>query len=200
MNNIIEKNCPRCKEIKEINKFWKDRNNKSGYMSYCIECAKKHVNKWIVNNTTHIKEKNKQKYIKDKSKIDERARQQREKINNDPILLEKHREYNRIRGKKRRLRKEVRDKEKISYQANRIKIISHYSNEENCCECCKEKNIEFLTVDHIDGGGNQHRKKVGNFFAWIKRNNYPSGFRILCINCNFSLGKYGYCPHKVNTL
>lgn len=31
---------------------------------------------------------------------------------------------------------------------------------------------------------------------WLKKNNYPPGFRVLCMNCNFSLGMRGYCPHQ----
>ena len=202
MNNVIEKICTRCKEIKPIANFWKDRTTKTGYMAYCIPCAKSHVNKWVINNQTHIKEANKVKYIKNKAKIDANAKAQREKIKADPELLKKHREYNRVRGIERRKTKDVRDKEKDCYIKNKLRIISHYSNGENCCECCKEKHIEFLTIDHINGGGRKHRKEVGNFFAWVKRNNYPPGFRILCMNCNFALGKFGYCPHNnhLNTL
>ena len=69
------------------------------------------------------------------------------------------------------------------------------------CECCGEKKLEFLTIDHINGGGTKHRKKVGGggaFYYWLRRNNYPSGYRVLCSNCNSSYGSYGYCPHKTN--
>ena len=29
-----------------------------------------------------------------------------------------------------------------------------------------------------------------------QRNNYPVGFRVLCWNCNCSIGMYGECPHQ----
>jgi hypothetical protein len=32
-------------------------------------------------------------------------------------------------------------------------------------------------------------------YLWLKRNNYPTGFRVLCHNCNLAIGFYGYCPH-----
>lgn len=42
--------------------------------------------------------------------------------------------------------------------------------------------------------------KPGNgFMKWLKRNDWPKGFRVLCHNCNSSLGYYGYCPHRRNT-
>jgi hypothetical protein len=69
------------------------------------------------------------------------------------------------------------------------------------CECCGDKNIEFLSIDHIDGGGCQHRKELfgtthGSIYGWLKKSGYPEGYRVLCMNCNFSLGHYGYCPHR----
>ena len=68
------------------------------------------------------------------------------------------------------------------------------------CECCGEHNIEFLVIDHINGGGNKERKanKLGgsSFYRWLAKAGYPAGYRVLCSNCNISLGLYGYCPHK----
>src|ERR1035438_10077304 len=32
----------------------------------------------------------------------------------------------------------------------RLKILSHYSNGIPKCKCCGEKEIQFLTIDHID--------------------------------------------------
>jgi len=78
----------------------------------------------------------------------------------------------------------------------RLEAIAYYGGK---CACCGEIIEEFLTIDHIKGGGTQHRKKVGNgwaFHAWLKRNDYPKGYRVLCWNCNCSRGAYGYCPHK----
>ena len=65
------------------------------------------------------------------------------------------------------------------------------------CSCCGELLLEFLTIDHIDGGGNKHRKSINStFWYWLRNNNYPEGYRVLCMNCNFSRGIYGYCPHE----
>lgn len=68
------------------------------------------------------------------------------------------------------------------------------------CECCGIDDIEFLTIDHTNNDGNNHRKelkqKKQTLYAWLKRNNFPDGFRVLCFNCNCSRGAYGYCPHE----
>lgn len=80
------------------------------------------------------------------------------------------------------------------------KVFAHYGE---ICACCKESQFEFLSIDHIDGGGCQHRKDLGNagrgtqFYRWLIRNNYPEGYRTLCYNCNCAYGFFGYCPHTL---
>lgn len=83
----------------------------------------------------------------------------------------------------------------------RTKVLLHYGNGIIECACCKEKTYEFLSIDHIDGGGRKHRKSIKeNIDRWLIRNNFPEGFRILCHNCNFSEGIYGKCPHKIRKI
>ena len=78
------------------------------------------------------------------------------------------------------------------------KVLSHYCKGDIKCECCGEKILEFLCLDHIEGGGTKHRKSIGisSTYFWIIRNDYPKGFRVLCHNCNQAIGSYGECPHK----
>lgn len=71
------------------------------------------------------------------------------------------------------------------------------------CACCGETHMEFLSIDHIDGKGAEHRRMLtgsrsngSTVYGWLIRNNFPSGFRVLCFNCNFALGHFGYCPHQ----
>jgi hypothetical protein len=67
------------------------------------------------------------------------------------------------------------------------------------CACCGESNYVLLSVDHINGGGQSDRKLHGRgraLYVYLKRLGYPKdGYRLLCHNCNASLGHYGYCPH-----
>lgn len=79
----------------------------------------------------------------------------------------------------------------------RLEVLLHYSEGTLTCQCCREGNVEFLTIDHIDGGGREHRREIYcATYRWLRTNGYPSGYRVLCMNCNFSIGVRGYCPHQ----
>lgn len=79
----------------------------------------------------------------------------------------------------------------------REEVIKHYGVH---CTCCGEKEQQFLTIDHINGGGNKHRRELKasgiNLYRWLKNNNYPEGFRVRCFSCNCAAGIYGMCPHE----
>lgn len=78
----------------------------------------------------------------------------------------------------------------------RLEVLEHYGR---VCACCGESALEFMSIDHVNGGGSKHRKELGlgsRIERWLKHNNFPTGFRILCHNCNQALGHYGYCPHN----
>ena len=83
---------------------------------------------------------------------------------------------------------------KLNARKVRLLAIEKYGS---VCACCSEGRVEFLAIDHINGGGNKHRREVGakNMFWWLKKNNWPSGFRVLCHNCNMAIGFYKKCPH-----
>ena len=80
----------------------------------------------------------------------------------------------------------------------RKEVFNHYGQK---CVCCGETTYEFLVIHHTNGGGNQHRKKVGygtKFYTWLIKNSFPEGYQILCHNCNMAKGFYGECPHDKN--
>ena len=104
------------------------------------------------------------------------------------------------RSTRRRKERPIERKIHRSREETKLKldIIYGYGGQ---CTCCGEKEIIFLTIDHINGDGNQHRKqqkmKGAVFYRWLRKNNFPNGFQVLCRNCNW--GKYangGLCPHQ----
>ena len=101
-----------------------------------------------------------------------------------------------------------------SRQRLRLHVINHYGGH---CECCGVKELVFLTIDHIAGDGAEHKRAIGlkqkrdqarnsvksgsRFYEWLVREGMPSGFRVLCFNCNRA--KYdnnGWCPHDLARL
>lgn len=84
-----------------------------------------------------------------------------------------------------------------AYELKRMTLIKYGG----MCACCGVKDIRLLTIDHINGGGNKHRRMLGHskIYRWLKQNRYPDGYQVLCWNCN--LGKHlnhGICPHIDN--
>lgn len=81
-----------------------------------------------------------------------------------------------------------------------VEALDHYGGRQ--CTCCGETEICFLTIDHIQRDGAEHRRQTGgksgkNLAHWLKKNNWPDGFQILCFNCNCGRERNdGICPHK----
>lgn len=95
--------------------------------------------------------------------------------------------------------KEIKEQQKEKRHRYKMIVLEYYSGTKIPeCKCCREMNLEFLTIDHINGGGNEHRKTMRgqNFYSYLIKNNFPEGYRVLCMNCNWCRGKFGYCPHE----
>lgn len=97
-------------------------------------------------------------------------------------------------------REEIRGRQKILNMKRKEKVASAYGGK---CACCGEDRIEFLAIDHIEGGGNLHRREANlqpgtQFYCWLIREGFPDGFQVLCYNCNNAKAIYGVCPHQRN--
>lgn len=105
---------------------------------------------------------------------------------------------------------EYRDKNRVldkqRRKERRKRIIDYYGGK---CVCCGESESFFLSIDHINNDGANHRahitkqrgrgKGAGSttMDKWIEKNSYPDILQLLCHNCN--MGKHlnnGICPHK----
>jgi hypothetical protein len=65
------------------------------------------------------------------------------------------------------------------------------------CSGCPETNQAFLTLEHVNRDGGEHRKKVGSHvYADLRRRGFPQeGYTLLCWNCN-AMTRFGKtCPH-----
>lgn len=83
-------------------------------------------------------------------------------------------------AKARRLTRKIQDE-----------VFSHYGA---VCACCGTP--YNLSIDHVNGGGTEHRKQFGSnngFYYWLKRSGWPEGFQTLCLPCNTSKGRGSHC-------
>lgn len=189
------KRCTICREEKPLEEFNKSKKGKLGRMSICRDCAKKSY----ITNRDKILKRHKEYRKENSEKMKEKARiRYKEKINNQEF---KQKLY--IYGKEYRENNKERANmsNKLWRQKLRMEILTHYGGNPPKCTCCGELFNEFLTMDHINGKGIKYGKSQKlrtntEFYLWLKKNNYPEGYRVLCYNCNCSIGHYGYCPHS----
>lgn len=188
---MMKKKCKFCKKQFQINK----KRNKYWWLYYkrkfCSNsCWKKHYRKIL----------KKDQYLPINLQTEKQIQNQRTRIKN---YYYRHWERNkkRLRWKDNPQRKKWELKFRLKLK---ILILKHYCEKGIIrCVCCGEKHIEFLTIDHIYGNGNKHRtsiksKKGGksSFYQWLKNNNFPKGYRVLCMNCNFAMRFNKKCPHQ----
>lgn len=74
----------------------------------------------------------------------------------------------------------------------------------NKCVVCGEHRIEFLTLDHVNNDGNEHRRsltgnsRAGNspmVYRDVRKQGYPKDkFQLLCYNCNNVKQTHKYNP------
>jgi len=79
-------------------------------------------------------------------------------------------------------------------------VLAHYGKQ---CICCGEAHEEFLTIDHVHGGGSRHRRElraeggaVYKLYKWLVENGFANGYQLVCFNCNIAKAQRGQCPHE----
>lgn len=182
------KRCFECKRIFPIEQFPKDNSyiNSPGRSGWCFDCNGRYHREWRNKDRDRVNSYSKKYYQNNKEKVREHGKELAK------LYKPRRKELDDKSREKRTNSARIRNIER------RLKCIKHYSNGKNICACCGDGHYEFLCIDHVNGGGMVHRKEVGGsgIYYWLISNNFPGGFRVLCHNCNLSLGFYGYCPHE----
>ena len=84
----------------------------------------------------------------------------------------------------------------------KMEVMKAYSKGEPKCNCCNySESLDGLSIDHISGRNNMgHSKTVrGNpLYRFLIEHHFPSGYQVLCHNCNSAKGhsKDNTCPHE----
>lgn len=101
--------CIKCKEIKNINEFAKNKTEKDGLQKWCKKCKNEYNKKYRIDNKTKIKEyhkiKDRERYLKNKEKI-----------------LEQHKIYDNLH------KKQKRERHQKYYEKNKDKLKKYASN------------------------------------------------------------------------
>tara|TARA_B110001454_G_scaffold202092_1_gene208954 strand:- start:243 stop:761 length:519 start_codon:yes stop_codon:yes gene_type:complete len=143
-------------------------------------CTSHYMKKWRKDNPTQVIEYNKQYQT---SHIDE---------------IVKHRNNPKTKRKKSLYEHEKTIREKLDIMKIYSKRLS--KSDIPCCNCCGENSHHIaLTIDHIHGKekfGHTGRDVGKRLIKYLIREKYPSGFQVLCWNCNLSKANLGKCFHK----
>lgn len=171
------KHCNKCHVEKPVSDFNKDSRSADGKQHKCRDCQRIMKREWQKENSGYAVE-----YV--------------------AAYQKSHPE------KSKQWKREIYQRRKHKISANhlslKLEIMMAYGG---CkCACCGETNHIFLTIDHMDGNGSKHRTEIFGksrssggalFYRWLKNNNFPSGFQVLCYNCNIGKHRNGnVCPHK----
>lgn len=120
------------------------------------------------------------------------------------------RDYYAVHGDKQRAQKKSvyhadliasREHRRKRYLKLRAEVLLAYGGR---CKCCGERREQFLAIDHVNGDGREEREAHGAgtmFYLYLRRQGFPKDrYRLLCHNCNMSMGLYGHCPHAKERL
>lgn len=171
--------CSKCKQSKQESEFNFRKDTQQLYRQ-CKAC---------------LKEANRAKYLKNRDRRIGQARAYYEKNREAKLDYARAWHYKNL------------DKVAVYAKKNARKLredVFRAYGGKCACPPCGEDNLLFLTIDHVNGGGNKHRRealgshlKAGvHTYVWLRRNGYPEGFQILCYKCN--MGRWrtgGTCPH-----
>lgn len=167
------KRCFTCGETKPRDAFRRDASKRDGLDPNCRDCSN--------------------------------ARQRARRLADPEGAREQQRQWRRDHPAQAReldRRRNLRDRDKrnaykrgVRAELRRI-VFGHYGMQ---CTCCGS--TEQLSIDHINGDGGAHRKKIfGNnkmpsesMYRWIIANGFPSDLQTLCKPCNHSKRTFKRC-------
>lgn len=150
-------------------------------------------------------EYHRQYYLKNKAKI-EADRKVYYAENKDKFIKAAKKHY--LENKERH-----RDLARIRTRERKIELKNYFGGK---CSCCGEKEMEFLTIDHVHENGAEERRangkreyrsandityqKIWDLMKTGKPASEITDYQVLCFNCNCSkhYGK-GICVHKRKT-
>lgn len=109
-------------------------------------------------------------------------------------LKNKDRIQEQIRDWKRANNTRARELNRNERLRLKMDVLSHYSILDTpICSQCGFSDIRALHLDHINNDGAASRRAITGsrttagttYYRWVRKNNYPDGYQVLCANCNY---------------
>lgn len=188
------KKCTLCGIEKPETEYWFNKA-KNRIAPECRPCAAKRRAAWKARNAERVKQKNREWQLANPDRV--KTAQERWKERNPGIAAQRMREW--------RLANLERHRETNRRNDKRLKDQCYEAYGGYVCACCGETEPAFLTIDHMNNDGAKHRREIAGVnrgggkkvYSWLIANNFPPGFQILCMNCNWGKARNnGICPHK----
>lgn len=176
--------CVKCNQDLPETSFYKSISHKNRDTS-CKACRIIGASKWSLDN-------HKKKLEIEKKWIQEHPERSKEIKRNYKIRNPNMNHESYMRNRESRL-----EKQRESTRILRNEMIDAYGGR---CTCCGEDRREFLTLEHKNGDGAEHRKGKGLYtiIRELRNMGFPKdNYSILCWNCNSSKYMYGVCPHDL---
>jgi len=175
--------CITCKQPLPISEFCPSSKK-------CRNCRREYTKKYRESRPGARKEEHQKYYHKNKARIQTYTQ------------TEHYRQLRNLWHKEYRTRPDVKERMTKNYKAFFLKVWKEAFVFFGPCACCGENELEFLSLDHINGNGAEERGRGISgiqILERLRREGWPEEakkeYRLLCYNCNFTIGHYGYCPH-----
>ena len=167
------KYCNKCKEVKDLSEFHKNKSMKDGLNFYCKSCRIEHNRNYHENNREELNERSRTYYKNNREDLLERKRNYYE--NNREEVIERNRNWGKNNPEKVREKNRRRRAMKKEVNENYTPEDERYTRlifSEMCFKC---KSKEDLTIDH------NYPLSQGNA---LERDNAV----LLCRSCNAAKG------------
>lgn len=176
---VSQKACSKCGEVKSLEQFPRDARARGGRRADCKVCNKQKSALYREDHPDQCRE----------------AVARCRAANGEQYQASRRARYDPEEGSERNRRYREANRDQLN-EANRqyrddvrTRVFDHYGR---TCACCGV--TENLTIDHVNGGGTQHRLESHGharvagwvFYRWLIKNGFPDGFQVLCSPCNQS--------------
>jgi hypothetical protein len=186
------KRCSVCGVEKGLDQFWFSVAQ-SRHVAACNDCRRAKAKTYRESNKERTAVTNRQWQIANPDKI--KAAHQRWLARNPGEAAKRTAKWRSENYERARESQRVHDR--------KLKEAAYAAYGGFQCACCGETTEAFLSIDHMNNDGAEHRRIVPHrkIYKWLARNGYPEGFQILCMNCNFGKARNGgVCPHESESL